>query len=271
MAVDGSAGAAAARRWQRALVTGASSGIGAELASQLAASGVDLVVVARDLDRLAVLAEDLEERCGVDVEVLGADLSSPVSRSAVEKRLAEEHRPVDLLVNNAGFGTSGPFSDLPVAREEQQVQLNVLAVLRLCSAAIPGMEARGGGSILNIASVAGLYPSPGSATYAATKAFVCSFSDALHEELRGTGISVTASLPGFTRTEFHRRSESTVRAPSAAWLSAEQVARESLDAAAAGRARVVPGTLYKALTGLSAPVPPGPKRWALGRLSKAFR
>ena len=271
MEVDGTAAARAARRWQRALVTGASSGIGAELSSQLAAEGVDLVVVARDVDRLEGMAAALEDRWGVDVEVLPADLSSPVSRSAVERRLAAADQPIDLLVNNAGFGTSGPFTELPGAREEQQVQLNVLAVLRLCSAALPQMTGQGRGTILNIASVAGLYPSPGSATYAATKAFVCSFSDALHEELRGTPVSVTASLPGFTRTEFHQRSASTVSVPGPVWLSAEQVARQSLDAAASGKARVVPGALYKAVTGVAAPVPPGPKRWVMGRLSKLVR
>jgi short-subunit dehydrogenase len=260
-----------ARRWQRALVTGASSGIGSEVASQLAAEGVDLVVVSRDVDRLGRLADELDARWGVDVEVLPADLSSPVSRAAVEKRLGRPDSPIDLLVNNAGFGTSGAFSELPVAREEQQVQLNVLAVVRLCSAALPGMRARGGGTILNIASVAGLYPSPGTATYAATKAFVCSFSDALHEELRGTPVSVTASLPGLTRTEFHQRSNSTTSAPERAWLSAELVARQSLDAAAAGKARVVPGALYKAMNGVVAPVPPGPRRWVVGRLSKLLR
>ena len=271
MEVDGSAAHRAARRWQRALVTGASSGIGAELATQLAAEGTDLVLVARDVDRLERMSAELEDRWGVDVEVVAADLSSPVSRSAVEKRLGADGSPIDLLVNNAGFGTSGRFSELPVAREEQQVQLNVLAVLRLCSAVLPQMLSRGSGAILNIASVAGLYPSPGSATYAATKAFVCSFSDALHEELRDTPVSVTASLPGLTRTEFHQRSASTTSAPDRAWLSAELVARQSLDAAAAGKARVVPGALYKAVNGVVAPVPPGPRRWVVSRINKLVR
>lgn len=271
MEVDGSAAAKAARRWQRALVTGASSGIGAELSSQLAQEGVALVLVARDVERLEQMSAELEQRCGVDVEVLPADLSSPVSRSAVEKRLGADGRPVDLLVNNAGFGTSGPFTELPIAREEQQVQLNVLAVLRLCSAALPQMVSQGSGTILNIASVAGLYPSPGSATYAATKAFVCSFSDALHEELRGTPVTVTASLPGLTRTEFHERAGATTSAPERAWLTAEQVARQSLDAAAAGKARVVPGALYKVANGAIAPMPPGPRRWVMGRLNKLVR
>jgi len=269
--LDGSAPARAARRWERALVTGASSGIGAELASQLAAAGTDLVLVARDVDRLERMSSELEDRCGVEVEVLPADLSSPVSRSAVEKRLGADGSPVDLLVNNAGFGTNGRFADLPVAREEQQVQLNVLAVLRLCSAALPQMLSQGRGTILNVASIAGLYPSPGSATYAATKAFVCSFSDALHEELRDTPVTVTASLPGLTRTEFHDRSGSTTSAPERAWLPADLVARQSLDAAAAGKARVVPGALYKAMNGAVAPVPPGPRRWMVGRLTKLLR
>ena len=144
--------------WARALVTGASSGIGEEFARQLAAAEVDLVLVARDEDRLASLSEELTSAHGVEVEVLPSDLSSPVSRATVEKRLADRALPVDLLVNNAGFGTSGPFVDLPVAREEQQIELNVVAVMRLCAAALPGMVERGRGNVLNVASVAALYP-----------------------------------------------------------------------------------------------------------------
>jgi short-subunit dehydrogenase len=250
-------------RWRTAVVTGASSGIGDAIARQLAAEGTDLVLVARDRDRLEATAAQLRADHGVEVEVLVADLSAPVSRASVEKRLADAERPVDLLVNNAGFGTAGAFADLPVGREEQQVQLNVIAVVRLTSVALEGMVRRGHGTVLNISSIAALLPAPGSATYAATKAFVCSFTESLHDELAGTGVTATASLPGFTRTEFQARADWAEQdhVPERAWLSAEDVARASLDGAAAGRARVVPGVGYKALVGAAQVVPSTPKRW----------
>ena len=254
-------------RWPRAVVTGASSGIGDAIARRLAAEGSDLVVVARDTGRLDQLAEELTESHGIDVEVLGADLGDPGGRSTVEVRLADSDRPVDLLVNNAGFGTNGRFAELPVDHEEQQVQVNVIAVQRLTSAALGPMVGRGHGHVLNIASVAALYPVPGSATYAATKAFVCSFSDAVHEELRGTGVVVTSSLPGFTRTEFQERAhwDGQSNLPSFAWLAADEVARESLDGTWAGRARVVPARRYQVVTAATAPIPPVVKRWVMGR------
>jgi short-subunit dehydrogenase len=254
-------------------VTGASSGIGREIAVQLADAGTDLVLVARDGERLAALADSLRSDTGVDVEVLAADLSAPVARAAVERRLASAEAPVDLLVNNAGFGTSGPFAELPVGREEQQVQLNVVAVQRLTSAVLAGMLERGSGTILNVASIAAFLPAAESATYGATKAFVRSFSDALHDELAGTGVSVTASMPGFTRTEFQERSgwDEQSNVPSFAWLSAEQVARDSLAGAAAGRARVVPGAGYKALVGAAQVVPDGARRWLTARVRRLAR
>ena len=257
----------AASTWSTALVTGASSGIGDAVARRLAAGGPDLVLVARDVDRLERLAAELVAAHGVAVEVLPADLSAPVARNAVERRLADPGRPVDLLVNNAGFGTNGLFHELAVDREEQEVQVNVLALLRLSSAALGPMVARGHGAVLNIASIGGLYPIPGSATYGATKAFVCSFSDALHEEVKGTGVTVTAALPGFTRTEFQERSDWQGQAgvPELAWLTADEVARASLDGAAAGRARVVPARRYQLLTAATAPIPPVIKRWVMGR------
>ena len=257
--------------WRTALVTGASSGIGEAFARELASAGVDLVLVGRDAGRLGALADGLERTRGISVEPMATDLSSPVARSTVEKRLADPDHPVDLLVNNAGFGTSGRFVDLPVAREEQQIHLNVVAVMRLSAAVLPSMVERGHGNILNVGSVAGLYPTPDTATYGATKAFVCSFSDALHEELRGTGVVVTVSLPGLTRTRFHERSGSPTTAPAAAWLDPAAVARASLEAAAAGRARVVPGALYRTVAAAIGPVPPGPRRWLYARLRGLVR
>lgn len=259
------------RRWRRALVTGASSGIGAAIARRLAREGTDLVVVARDQGRLDTLASELRKVHDVDVEVLVADLAAPVPRDAVERRVADAGSPVDLVINNAGFGTNGSFHELPIDREEQEVQLNVLALMRLTRAAVGRMVAEGRGHVLNIASVAALYPVPGSATYGATKAFVCSFSDAVHEELRGTGVVVTASLPGFTRTGFQAASgwDGEQNLPRQAWLDVDEVAAQSLDGAWAGRARVVPSTRYRALTAVTAPVPPFLRRVVMGRLRGA--
>ena len=255
-----------ARRWDRALVTGASSGIGDAFARRLAAEGTDLVVVARDRDRLEGLATSLRDRHGVEVVVLVADLASPGPRALVERRLTDPERPVDLLVNNAGFGTTGDFVDLPVDREEQEILVNVVAPVRLTAAVLPGMVARRRGAVLNVGSMAGLYPTPGTATYGATKAFVASHTDALHEELAGTGVTATSVLPGFTRTEFQERADWREQSylPGGLWMSADEVAAAALDGAAAGRARVVPGLAYKALNGATAPMPAGLRRRLLG-------
>lgn len=248
-------------------MTGASSGIGDAVARRLAAEGTSLVLVARDAARLENLAGELRAAHDVAVEVLPADLAAPVSRDAVERRLTDTASPVDLLVNNAGFGTNGDFHSMPVEREEQEVMLNVVAVLRLSRAALGRMVADGRGHVLNVASVAGLYPVPGSATYAATKAFVCSFTDSVHEELRGTGVVATASLPGFTRTEFQERSgwDGQSQIPSVAWLTAQEVAAASLDGAWSGRARVVPSLRYQAVAASTQLLPPVVKRVVMGR------
>jgi short-subunit dehydrogenase len=260
-------------RWSTAVVTGASSGIGKEIARRLAQEGTDLVLVARDQRRLDDLAAELSTAHGVDVEVLSADLSAPVARAAVEKRLTDPARPVDLLVNNAGFGTAGRLVDLPLGREEQQVQLNVVSVLRLTSVALSAMVPRGSGTVVNIASIAAFLPAPESATYAATKAFVCSFTESVHEELAGTGVGVTVVLPGFTRTEFQERADWSEQdhVPSFAWLTAEQVAIDALDGAAAGKVRVVPGAGYKALVGAAQVVPSAPKRWLASTVRRLAR
>lgn len=247
-----------APRWERALVTGASSGIGEAIARRLAAEGSDLVLVARRGAALEATAAALTDRFGVSVEVVVADLSAPVASAVVERRLARVDAPIDLLVNNAGFGTSGRFAELPIAREQQEIELNVVALTRLTSAAVEAMVARGSGTVLNVASIAALSPTPGAATYAATKAYVVSFSRALHAELAGTGVDVTVSLPGFTRTEFHQRSGSDPSGiPGWLWLDADRVARESLDAAARGVARIVPGAAYKSIAAALGIVPTG--------------
>jgi uncharacterized protein len=252
--------------WKSALVTGASSGIGDRIARRLGAAGVDLVVVARDVDRLEALARELRSAHGVDVEVLAADLADAGSRAAVERRLASVDQPVDLLVNNAGFGTAGRFWELDVDREEQQIGLNAVALTRLTHAAIGPMVARGGGAIMNVSSLASLQPAPENAVYAATKAYVTSFSEAIHEELRGTGVTVTAVLPGFTRTEFQERAgfESDGKVPGFAWMTADAVADAAIAATAKGRAVCVPGAGYKVLAALTTPTPRSIKRRVAG-------
>ncbi|MEU5877928.1 SDR family oxidoreductase [Spirillospora sp. NPDC047279] len=223
--------------YRTALVTGASSGIGESFARLLAGRGTDLVIVARRADLLDGLARELVERYRVGVEVLAADLTDPVQRGEVEERLRAD--PVELLINNAGYGAFGPFPELSLDDQLAEVELNVVALMRLTHAALPGMVARGRGGVLNVASMAGFAPSPGSAVYGATKAFVASFSESLHAELAGGGVHVTALCPGFTRTD--EESE-----PSLLWLRRADVARAGLDAVSAGRAMCVPGLQYKA-------------------------
>jgi len=222
----------------RALVTGASSGIGETYARRLAARGTALVLVARRGDRLEVLAKELD----VPVEVLAADLGDPDDLRRVEERVAATTDPVDLLVNNAGFGTSGRFATLPVEREAEEIRVNVLAVVRLTRAALPGMVERGAGSVVNVSSLAAFQPDPGNATYGATKAFVLSFSEAVAEELRGTGVHVQALCPGYTRTEFQSTAEyETSRIPKVVWQRADQVVDASLAALDKGKVLCVPG------------------------------
>ncbi len=229
----------------RALVTGASSGIGETFARRLAAQGDDLVLVARRQDRLQALAADLGSS-GVGIEVLPADLTTEEGLEAVEQRLASSTAPIDLLVNNAGFGSTGPFVDMPLERELQMVQLNVVALMRLTRAALDPMAARGAGAIVNLSSMASFQALPLTATYAATKAFVTSFTEALAEETRGSGVRLQALCPGLTRTEFHATAAMDLTwLPSAAWQSAEQVVDASLAALATGRVVVIPGLLNK--------------------------
>jgi len=256
--------------YRTALVTGASSGIGASCARQLAAAGTDLVVVARHADRLAETAAALREEHKAGVELLAADLTEPGARAAVEARLADRERPVELLVNNAGFGVSGSFARLPAAAAEELIQLNVVALTRLARAALPAMLERGHGGILNVSSMAGFVVSPGTATYAATKAFVTSFSESLHAEVRKRGVHVTALCPGFTRTGFHETGQVQAPAiPGFAWLESDDVARAGLAAVAAGRALSVPGLQYKAAAQLTRFAPRGLVRGVAERFGRS--
>ena len=252
--------------WRRALVTGASAGLGAAFARELAAAGVELVLVARDGERLEALARELPVAC----EVMAADLADPADLARVADRVGERlyfshpsepcrEKPaeaaqvdevrtgegtgaVDLLVNNAGFGTVGAFVDLPMEGEERQVAVNVVALQRLTHAAGEAMAARGGGTILNVASIAGFRPAARSATYGATKAFAVGFSRAVAVELAPRGVTVSCLCPGLTRTEFHQRAGyDTSGYPRWAWQEASAVARAGLRGAAAGKVTVVPG------------------------------
>jgi len=251
--------------WRTALVTGASSGIGREIARQLAAEGTDLVVVARDEARLEALAAEV----AVDLEALVADLADAAQIATVEARLADAARPVDLVVNNAGFGTYGDFADLDLDGETREIAVNVTAVVRLTHAALGGMLARGRGAVMNVSSVAGLQATPGNATYGATKAFVASFGEAVAGELAGTGVTLTTVLPGFTHTEFAERAGIGGRQiPKPAWQSATDVAAAAIAATRAGRPWLVPGALNKVMVAAAGPVPRGLKRRLAARLAK---
>ncbi len=245
------------------MVTGASSGIGRETALLLAAEGTHLVVVARDRDRLETLASLVRVPC----EVLVADLRDPAQLATVEARLAAEPF-IDLLVNNAGFGFSGRFDQMDIDRESSVIAVNVTAVSRLSHAAAASMVGRTGRrSILNVSSLAGFIPAASSATYGATKAFVTSFSQAMHEELKAEGIDVSTLCPGFTRTEFQQRANAMSEAgkiPDRLWQSAVEVARAGLDGAAANKAIVVPGVHNKAAAGVASALPKGLLRRIVG-------
>ncbi len=256
--------------WRTALVTGASSGIGAALARQLAAEGTALVVVARDEARLEALAATLGggTPAGVAVEVLPADLADRGSLAAVEARIADTERAIDLVVNNAGFGTYGPLIDADIDVEEREIAVNVTALVRLTHAAVRAMVPRGRGAMVNISSMAALQATPGNATYGATKGFVAMFGEAVSSELAGTGVTVTTVLPGFTHTEFHERAGVEPRRPlGMPWQSAEDCAAEALAAAHAGKSWVVTGRANKVAAAAAGPVPRRVRRWAAARVA----
>lgn len=226
-----------------ALVTGATAGIGREFALQLAARGDDLVLVARDVPRLEALAEELRAAHGVDVEVLPADLTDRAALARVSERLTSVSRPVDLLVNNAGFSLKGRFLDNEIEAEEGLFNVLSRAVLVLSHAAGRAMVSRNRGAIINVSSVASLLTS---GTYSANKSFVTVFTEGLAAELDGTGVTATALLPGFTRTEFHERADLDMSGlPDFAWLDAPRLVRDALADVDAGKVVSVPGRRYK--------------------------
>jgi uncharacterized protein len=221
-----------------ALITGASSGIGVALASELARRGRDLTLVARRADRLRDLAEQLGGEHGVRVEWISCDVADPPARDRLASEVAERELVVDVLVNNAGIGTNGLFQELPVEGELQMVRLNVEAMLALCGAFVPGMVERGRGGVLNVASVSGFMPVPKQATYAASKAFVLTFTESLTLDLHGTGVTATALCPGPVKTEFGGIIEGL---PDRLYVEPERVAREAIDGLEAGDRTVIPG------------------------------
>jgi len=236
-----------------ALITGASSGIGAAFARALAAQGHDLLLVARRRDRLESLAAELKERHAAFAEILVADLSQRAGVERVQARIAELEA-LEMLINNAGFGTTGRFTRLDVEKQVQMVNLHVVASMRLCRAALPGMIDRGSGAVINVASVLAFGPFPGNATYAATKAFLVAFSKNLHAELGHKGVRFQALCPGFTSTEFHDTPEyqrfERSRIPEMLWLSAEEVVAGSLAALRRNRVVFVPGLKNRLLAAL---------------------
>lgn len=225
-----------------ALVTGASSGIGLAFARKLAATGHDLVVVARSEDKLKELADEVR----VDVEVLPADLTDAEQLARVEARCADAAKPIDVLINNAGKGTAGKFADVSLTDLQQEIDLDVVAPFRLIHAALPGMIARGKGGILNVASVAAFQAGPGNAVYSASKSFVLLLSEGIHEEVLRSGVHVTCVCPGATRTEFQQRGGfNGGQIPDFMWESPESVADAALKALAKNRAVFVPGAVNK--------------------------
>jgi uncharacterized protein len=246
--------------YRTALITGASSGIGEAYAHQLAEKGLDLVLVARSEDRLRELAKQLAEVHSRRVEVVAADLSQPGAASKVAAAVAALGLGVDLLVNNAGFGTAGAFVKQDAERERQEILLNAAAVVDLSHAFLPGMLERGRGGVINVASVAAFQPLPYMSVYAATKAFVLSFTEGLRGELRGKGIRVLCVCPGPVDTPFfeatgNEKLRSTV--PKGTMMTADAVVAASLKAFRAGRGLVVPGISNKLLAASGRFVPRG--------------
>lgn len=249
-----------------ALVTGASSGIGAEMARLLGEAHVPTVLVARRVEKLREIADRYE-----GFEVLEADLGTPEGQEKTAERIASTDRPIDLVVNNAGFGTSGVFHELDVHRLADEIELNVKALTVLSHAALTTMVPRGRGYLLNVSSVASFQASPGLGVYAATKAYVTSFTEAIHSEVKSAGVHVTALCPGLTKTEFQQHSNTTglmLKVPDMAWTTAEQVAKTGLRDVASNKTISVPGALYKmAVTG-SDLLPRSLTRFVSGSISR---
>ncbi|MFC7218896.1 SDR family NAD(P)-dependent oxidoreductase [Streptomyces polyrhachis] len=244
-----------------ALITGSTAGIGAAFARQLAARGHNLVLVARDAERLRRQADDLHDRHRIEVEVLPADLTEDEGIEKTAARLRDQTHPVDLLVNNAGFGLKGRYLEVSMADELRMLKLHCETVLRLTSAATEAMRTRGRGSVVNVASVAAFVPR---GTYGASKAYVVQFTQGAARDLTGTGVHLMALCPGFVRTEFHERAGmGTTNIPHWMWLDADNLVKEALNDLKKGKTLSVPDPRYKALLTATRLIP----RSLLGRVS----
>ncbi|WP_210572838.1 SDR family oxidoreductase [Streptomyces sp. GESEQ-4] len=238
-----------------ALITGSTAGIGAAFARRLAADGHNLVLVARDTKRLAEQATELHDRHGIEAEVLPADLSEDTGIDAVAARLADRKNPVDLLINNAGFGNKGRYLDVSMADELKMLKVHCEAVLRLTSAAAEAMRERGRGGVINVASVAAFVPR---GTYGASKAWVVQFTQGAARDLAGSGVRLMALAPGFVRTEFHERAGmGTDNIPGWMWLDADKLAAAALADLVRGKTLSIPDPRYKVLMGMAKVVPRG--------------
>ena len=245
------------------LVTGASTGIGRELALIAASKGCSLVLVARSEDKLSELAREVREAHGVHAEVVALDLSDPEAPAALFREMKRRDVEIEVLINNAGFGSLGPFHETTIERQLSMLRLNVIALTHLTHLFLPPMLERRRGRILNVASTAGLQPGPWMAVYYASKAYVLSFTEAIAEELRGTGVTSTALLPGPTSTQFQSRAEMAgSRLIRLGMADARSVAEAGYRGMEAGRAVVIPGISNKALS-LVVRLSP---RWAVRRV-----
>jgi short-subunit dehydrogenase len=243
------------------LVTGASAGLGMAFARILAQHGFNLVITARRAERLEILARELESQNGVTVRILPADLARADAARQLADALEQEQIAIDMLINNAGFGIAGRYRDIPWERHREFIQVMVTAPCELARHLLPGMTQRGYGRIVNVASVAGLIPgAAGSTLYGASKAFLISFTQALHSEQRGTGVYVSALCPGYTHTEFHDVSgtrERMNRLPKFLWLDATRVVEEGYTAVMRNQPICIPGLQYKAIVGVARMLPMG--------------
>ncbi len=247
-----------------ALITGATSGIGAAFARRLAAAGYDPVLVARDTARLERMAAALRDGFGVRAEVIPADLAVPAGRLAVEERLADAGQPVDVLVNNAGYALNAPFTETTADDQDRLLDVLVRSVMRLTAAALPGMTDRGRGTVINVSSVAAFVPH---GTYSAAKAWVAVFTESLAGELAGTGVRVLALCPGWVHTEFHARAGIDMAGlPEWMWLQADETVEAALRGLRRGTVVCVPGPQYRVLAAAARYAPRG----LVSRVSRQF-
>jgi uncharacterized protein len=250
-----------------ALITGGTSGIGAAFARALAARGDDLVLVARNADRLSDMATELKERYAVNVETVAADLAIRGDAAGIAERLTSPEQPIDMLINNAGFGVRTKLTDADTSPHEQAIDVMIRAVLMLSAAAGRTMRQRGSGTIINVSSTAG-FVAMGS--YSAIKAWVTTYTEGLANELYGTGVRVTALCPGYVRTEFHERAGINMGSlPQLMWLDADRLVADCLNDAAAGKVISIPSKRYKTMITICEHLPHRAMRVISRRLASA--